>query len=65
MEQYIYRPPYRKIEPTTGAKLKDFAIHICTVDLATGHSTSAPKLIRESSSGVAEGSHIFKRGRYW
>ncbi|KAJ6179016.1 Concanavalin A-like lectin/glucanase subgroup [Penicillium mononematosum] len=56
---------YRKIQPTIGAKLKDFAIHICTVDLATGHSTSAPKLIRESSSGVAEGSHIFKRGRYW
>ncbi|KAF3019616.1 hypothetical protein E8E15_007835 [Penicillium rubens] len=54
-----------KIQPTTGAKLKDFAIHICTVDLATGHSTSVPKLIRESSSGVAEGSHIFKRGRYW
>ena len=22
-------------------------------------------MIRESSSGVAEGSHIFKRGRYW
>lgn len=46
-------------------KLKDFAIHICTVDLATGHSTSEAKLIRESSSGVAEGSHIFKRGRYY
>jgi beta-xylosidase len=45
--------------------LKDFAIHICTVDLNTGHSTSEPKLIRESSSGVAEGSHIYKRGRYW
>lgn len=24
-----------------------------------------PRLIRESSSGVAEGSHIFKRGRYY
>lgn len=46
-------------------KLKDFAIHICTVDLVTGHSTSEPKLVRESSSGVAEGSHIFKRGRYY
>ncbi|KAJ5595653.1 hypothetical protein N7450_002111 [Penicillium hetheringtonii] len=56
---------YRKLIPTPGAKLKDFAIHICTVDLETGHSTSEPKLIRESSSGVAEGSHIFKRGRYW
>ena len=56
---------YRKLEPTPGAKLKDFAIHICTIDLTTGHSTSEPKLIRKSSSGVAEGSHIFKRGRYW
>ncbi|KAJ5320639.1 hypothetical protein PENANT_c033G11550 [Penicillium antarcticum] len=56
---------YRKLQPTPHAKLKDFAIHICTIDLKTGHSTSEPKLIRESSSGVAEGSHIFKRGRYW
>ncbi|KAJ5466640.1 hypothetical protein N7539_009369 [Penicillium diatomitis] len=56
---------YRKMEPTPGAKFKDFAIHICTIDLATGHSTSEPKLIRESSSGVAEGSHIFRRGRYY
>ncbi|CAI7677739.1 hypothetical protein N7533_003380 [Penicillium manginii] len=56
---------YRKLKPTPGAKLKDFAIHICTVDLETGHSTSEPKLIRESSSGVAEGSHIFRRGQYW
>lgn len=56
---------YRKLEPTRGVKLKDFAIHICTIDLATGHSTSEPKLIRESSSGVAEGSHIYTRGRYY
>ncbi|KAJ5081277.1 hypothetical protein NUU61_009541 [Penicillium alfredii] len=56
---------YRKLEPTPGANLKDFAIHICTVDLTTGHSTSGPKLIRESPSGVAEGSHIVKRGSYW
>ncbi|KAJ6122963.1 hypothetical protein N7512_005428 [Penicillium capsulatum] len=56
---------YRKLEPTPGVKLKDFAIHISTVDLYTGHSTSVPKMIRESTSGVAEGSHIFKRGRYY
>ncbi|KAJ5080874.1 CAZyme family GH43 [Penicillium angulare] len=56
---------YRKLQPTSGVKLKDFAVHICTVDLSTGHSTSEPKLIRESKSGVAEGSHIFKRGRYY
>lgn len=56
---------YRKLQPTPGVKLKDFAIHISTVDLSTGRSTSVPRLIRESSSGVAEGSHIFKRGRYY
>ena len=56
---------YRKLQPTLGANLKDLAIHICTVDLATGHSTSEPRLIRESSSGVSEGSHIFKRGSYY
>ncbi|RAH59455.1 glycosyl hydrolase [Aspergillus piperis CBS 112811] len=56
---------YRKLERTPGANLKDFAVHIVTVDLETGASTSEPKLIRESSSGVAEGSHIFKRGKYY
>lgn len=56
---------YRKLERTPNAKIKDFAVHICTVNLDTGHSTSEPKLIRESASGVAEGSHIFKRGRYY
>ncbi|PKY04951.1 putative glycosyl hydrolase [Aspergillus campestris IBT 28561] len=56
---------YRKLARTPGANLKDFAIHISTVDLATGRSTSEPKLIRESASGVAEGSHIFKRGKYY
>ncbi|KAI9044349.1 glycoside hydrolase family 43 protein [Aspergillus affinis] len=56
---------HRKLLRTPNANLKDFAIHIVTVDLATGNSTSEPKLIRESSSGVAEGSHIFKRGKYY
>ncbi|KAJ6021493.1 hypothetical protein N7540_006997 [Penicillium herquei] len=56
---------YRKLQPTPGVKLKDFAVHICTVDLTTGRSTSEQRLIRESSSGVAEGSHIFKRGQYY
>ena len=44
---------------------KDFAIHIGTVDLRTGNSTSEPKCVRASSSGVAEGSHIVKRGQYY
>ncbi|KAJ6096997.1 Concanavalin A-like lectin/glucanase subgroup [Penicillium sp. IBT 16267x] len=56
---------YRKLKRTPNANIKDFAVHICTVDLDTGHSTSEPKLIRESASGVAEGSHIFKHGRYY
>ncbi|KAL4865516.1 hypothetical protein BDV12DRAFT_211020 [Aspergillus spectabilis] len=59
---------YRKLTrtPTTPPNsLKDFAIHISTIDLATGRATSSPKLIRESSSGVSEGSHIFKRGKYY
>ncbi|KAJ5953563.1 glycosyl hydrolase [Penicillium verhagenii] len=56
---------YRKLERTPNANIKDFAVHVCTVDLDTGHSTSEPRLIRESVSGVAEGSHIFKRGRHY
>ncbi|KAL5332458.1 glycosyl hydrolase [Aspergillus crustosus] len=59
---------YRKLTrtPTTPPNsLKDFAIHISTINLETGRSTSAPQLIRESASGVSEGSHIFKRGKYY
>jgi len=44
---------------------KDFAVHICTVDLETGVSTSPARLIRSSSSGIAEGSHILKRGKFY
>ncbi|KAL2824370.1 glycosyl hydrolase [Aspergillus cavernicola] len=44
---------------------KDFAIHVSTVDLESGNATSRPVLIRESDSGVSEGSHIFKRGRFY
>ncbi|ESZ97940.1 glycoside hydrolase family 43 protein [Sclerotinia borealis F-4128] len=54
----------RKHERTLGRSLKDFAIHISTVDLSTGASTSTPKVIRSSTSGIAEGSHIFKRGKF-
>jgi beta-xylosidase len=57
---------YRKIDRSPDSKLKDFAIHISTVDLETGMLTSTPKMIRESPSGVAEGSHLFKRnGHYY
>jgi beta-xylosidase len=56
---------YRKVDRSPGSKLKDFAIHVSSIDLATGNSTSQPVMVRESSSGVSEGSHIFKRGRFY
>ncbi|EPE34989.1 Arabinanase/levansucrase/invertase [Glarea lozoyensis ATCC 20868] len=57
---------YRKhIRTEVTPPIKDFAIHITTVDLATGRSTSLPKCIRASTSGVAEGSHILKRNGYY
>ncbi|KAL5043039.1 hypothetical protein BDW71DRAFT_131257 [Aspergillus fruticulosus] len=60
-----YRKHERTLPSADGKPLKDFAIHISTIDLQTGNVTSAPKLIRSSSSGVSEGSHIFKRGKYY
>lgn len=56
---------YRKVERSPESKLKDFGIHISTVDLETGSLTSTPKLVRESPSGVSEGSHLFKRSGYY
>ncbi|KAI9046734.1 hypothetical protein LZ554_009472 [Drepanopeziza brunnea f. sp. 'monogermtubi'] len=44
---------------------KDFAIHISEIALPTGRTLTAPTVIRASPSGVAEGSHIVKRGRYY
>ncbi|KAJ5619121.1 glycosyl hydrolase [Penicillium lagena] len=42
----------------------DFAIHTCKIDLETGNSISKSVMIRESPSGIAEGSHIYRRGGY-
>ncbi|KAF2130909.1 glycoside hydrolase family 43 protein [Dothidotthia symphoricarpi CBS 119687] len=56
---------YRKVDRAPDSKLKDFGIHISTVELDTGTLTCAPVLVRESSSGVAEGSHLFKRNGYY
>jgi beta-xylosidase len=56
---------YRKLDRTPTSILNDFAIHICTIDLLTGDSTSESKMIRESSTGIAEGSHLFKRNSYY
>lgn len=52
---------YRKVDRDPGSPLKDFAIHVSTVELATGRLTKPPRLVRESASGVAEGSHLLKR----
>lgn len=56
---------YRKVDRAPDSKLKDFAIHVSTVELETGTLTSAPKMVRESPSGVAEGSHLFKINGYY
>lgn len=55
----------RKLIRSPNSNLKDFAIHMCTIDLATGNSLSEPRIVRESSSGISEGSHIFQRGAYY
>ncbi|RSM10861.1 hypothetical protein CEP52_003367 [Fusarium oligoseptatum] len=47
------------------SKQKDFAIYISEIDIATGRTLTAPKPIRESPFGIAEGSHIIKRGDYY
>ncbi|KAF6837966.1 Non-reducing end alpha-L-arabinofuranosidase BoGH43B 2 [Colletotrichum musicola] len=50
---------------TPGLKLKDFAIHISEIDVKTGRTLTAPRVIRESPHGIAEGSHIIKKGEYY
>ncbi|KAH6617415.1 glycosyl hydrolase [Chaetomium tenue] len=45
--------------------LKDFAIHISEIDLASGRTLTPPRVIRASPFGVAEGSHTLRRGRYY
>jgi beta-xylosidase len=47
------------------SKQKGFAIHISEIDLTSGKSLTAPKVIRSSTHGIAEGSHIIKRGKYY
>ena len=45
--------------------LKDFAVHVSEVQLETGRTLSPPVCVRKSPHGVAEGSHIFKKGRFY
>lgn len=47
------------------SKHKDFAIHISEIDLPTGRTLTPPLVIRKSPHGIAEGSHILKRGKYY
>lgn len=44
---------------------KDFAIHISEIEQTTGRSLTAPAVIRKSPYGIAEGSHIIKRGGWY
>lgn len=52
-------------QPDADKSRLDFAIHICKVSLETGDSTTEPVMIRESPSGISEGSHIFRRRRFY
>ncbi|KAF5608449.1 xylosidase arabinosidase [Fusarium subglutinans] len=47
------------------SKQKDFGIHISEIDISTGRTLTAPKVIRKSPHGIAEGSHIFRRGDWY
>ncbi|KAH8906303.1 beta-xylosidase [Coniochaeta sp. PMI_546] len=44
---------------------KDFAIHISEIDLPTGRTLTPPVVIRSSPHGIAEGSHIIRRGEWY
>ncbi|KAF3925888.1 Beta-xylosidase [Dactylellina cionopaga] len=56
---------YRLVDRDPASTKKDFAIHICEIDLATGTSLASPTVIRVAPSGLAEGSHIIKRNNYY
>jgi beta-xylosidase len=47
------------------SKQKDFAIHISEIDLPTGRTLTPPVVIRSSPHGIAEGSHIIRRGGWY
>jgi beta-xylosidase len=55
---------HRAIDHDTSSGLKGFAVHISKIDLTTGASLDPPRLVRASPSGVAEGSHIIKKGHF-
>ncbi|KAK7206283.1 glycosyl hydrolase [Myxozyma melibiosi] len=55
---------YRLHNPPDSTQ-KHFAIHVSEIDINTGRSLTAPIVLRTAPSGLAEGSHIIKRGRYY
>ncbi|OAG02366.1 Arabinanase/levansucrase/invertase [Paraphaeosphaeria sporulosa] len=55
----------RVADRNPASKLKDFAIHISQIDIQTGRTLTAPRVIRQSEFGVAEGSHILFKAPYY
>jgi beta-xylosidase len=56
---------HRLANRPANSKLKDFAIHISEIDLPTGRTLTPPVVIRQSHHGIAEGSHIIRRGDWY
>lgn len=48
-----------------GSTQKDFAIHVSEIDLSTGRTLTPPVVVRSSPHGIAEGSHILRRGGWY
>lgn len=60
----VYLSTTQKIAGTNPLE-KHFGIHISRIDIDTGATLSKPVNVRRSPSGVAEGSHLFKRNGYY
>lgn len=62
----VYLSTTRRLsDRPAGSKLKDFAIHISEVDLATGRTLTPATVARRSPHGLAEGSHLLRRGPWY
>ena len=64
-EKVYFSTTVRIANRPPGSKLKDFAIHVSEIDLPTGRTLTPPVVVRQSPHGIAEGSHIIKRGKYY
>lgn len=56
---------HRLANRPANSTLKDFAIHISEIDLPSGRTLTPPVVIRQSPHGIAEGSHIIRRGDWY